>query len=124
MAAGHDSLMSKLLALLAVAGAAMAQTPNFLAGATYPTGGSSAMTAVADFNGDGVPDIVTYESATQSVSILFGSAAGGYQAPVSRGLGFPASSMIAADFNRDGKADLALTTGAAVAVLINAGDGS
>jgi len=116
--------MTKTLVLLTIAGVAIAQTPNFLAPATYPAGGSSTMTAVADFNGDGVRDIVTYESATQSLSMLLGNAGGGYQAPASRGLGFAASSMIAVDLNRDGKPDLAITTGGAVAVLTNAGDGT
>jgi hypothetical protein len=107
-----------------LAAAASGQTPNFIAPAAYPTGGSSAQLVVADFNGDGLRDMATYESATQSLSILFGKADGTFQPPVSRGLGFSIGSMVAADFNGDGKADLALSTGGAIAILLNAGDGS
>src|ERR1043166_5144723 len=58
-------IVAKTLTLLTMlAGAGLAQTPDFLPSATYATGGSSAYAAVGDFNGDGLPDIVTYESAT------------------------------------------------------------
>ena len=110
--------------ITAIAAAGFGQAPDFIQPAAYPTGGSSAYIAVADFNGDGTPDVVTYESASQSLSILFGRPDGTFQAPVSRGLGFGASSIVAADFNGDGKADLALSSGAVIAVLLNAGDGS
>src|SRR4051794_27313169 len=115
-------LLAKTLTLITIlSGAALAQTPDFIPDAAYATGGSSAYAAVGDFNGDGLPDLVTYESATQSLSILFGKPDGSLAAPVSRGLGFAVTSLAAADFNRDGKSDLALATGAAVAVLVNTG---
>ncbi len=117
--------LTKSLTMLAVAaGLIRAQVPDFIPAATYPTGGSSARAVVADFNGDGVPDIATFESATQSLSILFGNSDGSFQAPIAFGLGFAVTSMAAADFNGDGKADLALTTGANVAILISTGSGS
>jgi hypothetical protein len=119
-----STLIKVLMALAIGVAPALAQVPDFLPAATYPTNGSSAYAAVGDFNGDGLPDIATVESASQSLSLLFGQLDGTFQAPVSSGLSFPVTSITAADFNRDGKADLALTTSTGVAVLINAGDGS
>src|SRR5437660_12629726 len=75
----------------AVAAAAVAQTPDFLMPAAFPTGGSSAYVAVADLNRDKIPDIVTYESVAQSLSILFGNPDGTFQPAVTRVLGFPAT---------------------------------
>jgi hypothetical protein len=109
---------------IAAAAAAFGQIPDFLAPAAFPTGGSSAYVAVADFNRDHIPDIVTYESATQSLSILFGKPDGTFQPPLSSALGFAANSIAAADFNGDGAADLVLSGAGAIAVLLNAGDGS
>lgn len=110
--------------IAALSAAAFGQAPDFIAPASYPTGGSSAYIAVADFNGDHIPDIATYESASQSLSILFGNADGTYQAVTSRGVGFSASSMAAADFDGDGTADLVLSNAGGLAVLLNAGNGS
>ena len=111
------------LAMVVVLGAGFsaAQAPDFVGAASYATTGSSAQIAVGDFNGDGRPDIATYESATQSLSLLLGNADGTYQAGVAQALNSPANSMVAADFNGDGVADLALSTGSFVAVLINNG---
>jgi hypothetical protein len=79
---------------------------------------------VADFNGDGSPDMLTYESANQSLSVLFGKSDGTFQPPSTRPLGFPITSIVASDFNGDGKADLAMSAGSSIAVLMNAGDGT
>ncbi len=117
-------LATTLTLFTILAGAGLAQTPDFIPGAAYPTGGSSAYAAVGDFNGDGLRDLVTYEATTQSLSLLFGKPDGSLAGPISRGLGFAVASLAAADFNRDGKTDLALATGAAIAVLVNAGNGS
>ncbi len=110
--------------ITAVAAAAFCQTPDFIAPSAYPTGGSSAYIAVSDFNGDHIPDIVTYESASQSLAILAGKPDGTFQPVVSHSLGFPATCIVAADFNGDGAADLALSNAGGVAVLLSAGDGS
>src|SRR3954468_12779222 len=105
--------------ITAMAATAFGQTPDFIAPAAYATGGSSAYIKVADLNRDHIPDIVTYESASQSLGILFGKPDGTFQAVVSRSLGFPVTSIVAADFNGDGAADLALSNAGGVAVLLN-----
>jgi hypothetical protein len=107
-----------------LAAVAFGQVPDFIAPAAYQTAGSSAKVAVADFNGDGSPDLLTYESASQSLAILFGKPDGTFQSPSARPLGFPITSIVASDFNGDGKADLAISTGSSIAILMNAGDGT
>jgi hypothetical protein len=67
-----NRIVKTLSVISAVALASFGQTPDFLAPAAFQTGGSSAYIAVADFNHDSIADIATYESASQSPSILFG----------------------------------------------------
>lgn len=108
----------------ALAAVSLAQTPDFISAAAYPTGGDSAYTTAADFNRDGKPDVVTYESATQSLSILFATPDGALQPAVARPLGLPMRSFTAADLNGDGAADLIVATGNQLAVVLNNGDGT
>ncbi|HYL73291.1 MAG TPA: FG-GAP-like repeat-containing protein [Bryobacteraceae bacterium] len=74
--------------------------------------------ATADFNGDGIPDLaVLHVFPTNSITVLLGKGDGTFSAPKktptikafgsTSGLG----SMVAADFNHDGKADIALVSG-------------
>ncbi len=118
------TILRTYIFLTAAAAAAFGQIPDFLAPAAYPTGGSSAQTVVADFNRDHIPDVLTYESATQTLSIMFGKPDGTLSPPVSRPLGLAVSSMAASDFNGDGAADLVLSSNGGAAVLLNAGDGT
>jgi hypothetical protein len=90
----------------------------------------------ADFNRDGKLDLATYDSGTGDVSILLGSGDGNFQTART----FPAVpfvnefgsnvSMVAGDFNGDGRIDLAIAgydsqQGAGeVAVLLGNGDGT
>jgi hypothetical protein len=58
--------------------------------------------AVADFNGDGIPDAVT------NSSILLGNGDGTHQAPIAFHLSGASTSYVTGDFNGDGKPDLAI----------------
>ncbi|MGO4883556.1 MAG: beta strand repeat-containing protein [Bryobacteraceae bacterium] len=90
----------------------------------YPSGGAIAnAAAVADFNGDGVPDLAvvngcaTYTnlscSPNGSVGILLGNGDGTFQPPVAYGsAGNSPSSIAVADFNGDGNIDLAVANAA------------
>jgi hypothetical protein len=91
--------------------------------------GSPESLAVADFNGDGVPDLVL---AGGTVSVLLGNGDGTFQAPQHFGAGrFPVSVAVA-DFNGDGALDLAvanigtLSPGLPgnVSIFLGNGDGS
>jgi hypothetical protein len=118
-------------------------TGDFAAGRTVPTvatqpfGSSSATdVATADFNGDGRPDMAvthqTFAGVQATVDILINDGAGGFT-PVTPITYFPGSSLrrvVTADFNKDGKADIAvagtisLPFAHVVSVSLGNGDGS
>jgi hypothetical protein len=83
--------------------------------------------AVGDFDQDGYPDLVV--ASGSGVWVLRGRGDGTFQVPVQVTLDSPSTSLVVADFNSDGKADVAvgLDFGGqgnhAVAVLLGKGDG-
>ncbi|MBI4469726.1 MAG: VCBS repeat-containing protein [Acidobacteria bacterium] len=85
---------------------------------------SSDSVAVADFNGDGRPDLAVTNPGSDNVSVLLGNGDGTF----SRGLEFDkggfARSVAAADFNGDGHADLAAANTASNSVSVLLGDGT
>ena len=82
--------------------------------------------AVADFNGDGKPDIVTANTGTDDVTVLLGDGSGGFTAapgsPFAVGL-FP-HAVAVGDFNGDGKPDLVTANSGNNTVKILLGNGS
>ena len=84
--------------------------------------------AIADFNGDGFADYSELNATDKSVSTALGIGINGtFTASTNRPVtGKGASAMVAADFNADGKVDLALTnkTDNTVSILLGVGDGS
>ena len=86
---------------------------------TYAAGGETKSMAVADFNGDGNPDIAV-AAGTNFIYLLFGNANGTLQTATAISLPSPAYSVIAGDFNGDGIPDLAVAAGS---ILILLGDG-
>jgi hypothetical protein len=104
------------LALLAVhASVALAATANqFLVAPTYSVGKSPSAVVVADFNGDNIQDLAVFNNYghsrnTPSISVLLGNGDGTFRR--SQTIEFvsasPNQQIVAADFNRDGKIDLA-----------------
>jgi hypothetical protein len=95
----------------------------------YPTFNQTTVAnfLVADFNGDGAPDIVF-----ANPFIVLGNGVGGAQFPVApvTGVTGTVTSMVSGDFNGDGKADIAFGgvasgTGAATTwILLGKGDGT
>lgn len=112
----------------------MAQTPAF--------GGSTPVAeTTADFNGDGIPDLAVLSSSGYSAStgpysltIFLGNGDGTFTAGSTTSLPALASesglSMVAGDFNGDGKVDLALLSAGTysavseVTILLSHGDGT
>ncbi len=92
------------------------------------TGNTPSSIAVGDFNGDGKLDLAAVNYGDNTVTILLGNGDGTFTqasgSPVSVGGG--ADSIIAADFNGDGKLDLAVTnsTDDTLSILLGNGDGT
>jgi uncharacterized protein (TIGR03437 family) len=105
--------------------------PNPSVRTTLGAAGFSSLSsiAVADFNGDGFPDVIVgglNTNANSAASVLLGNGSGGFPTVNSvtatlNGIVYVAT----ADFNNDGKADLALAdSNDDVDVLIGHGDGT
>lgn len=85
--------------------------------------------AVADFNVDGRPDLVTTNFNSNSLSILFGNGAGGFGPPNLISIGAEASHPVfvtVSDFNGDGKLDLLTSNlySSNISVFLGNGNGS
>jgi hypothetical protein len=100
-----------------------ATTPSFAAPLTFPTTASSAAVAVADFNADGKLDLVIANTGTGNVSVLLNTrtaAALSFSHKTFAVSDGPASVAVA-DFNADGRPDLATANYLAMSasVLLN-----
>jgi FG-GAP-like repeat/Abnormal spindle-like microcephaly-assoc'd, ASPM-SPD-2-Hydin len=84
--------------------------------------------AVGDFNNDGKPDMAVVSSCCPNggVSILLGKGDGTFLPSVTYSAGDQPLSIVAADFNHDGKLDLAVANSLSsyISILIGNGDGT
>lgn len=107
---------------------------GFSAPTSYPVGPQALAFAVGDFNGDGKPDLAiadtgTYQMLNGNLTFLFGKGDGTFSSaamlPLSIGPEMGPEAVAAADFNRDGKLDLAvIMPDKTVWVLLGRGDGT
>jgi hypothetical protein len=97
---------------------------------TSPTGASPTGLVAYDFNGDGKLDLAMGSEGTNGVGsslcVLLGKGNGTFQPPVKYAVGSYPSNTVAADFNGDGKQDLAVVSyGAAdFSIFLGNGDGT
>lgn len=87
---------------------------KFAAPVIYFSGGNgSSAIASHDFNGDGELDVAILNAYSANVGVLLGYGNDGFDAATTypSGVGSYLSSLIATDFNGDGKADLAVANG-------------
>jgi FG-GAP-like repeat len=87
--------------------------------------------AVADFNGDGKPDVAVLDDNNDNISFLMNTGNGGLAAPTHMPVTNPGTSgdgenrLVAADFNGDGKTDLAFSNQRTnITVALNQGNGA
>ncbi len=100
--------------------------PIFNGPRDYLVGSYPQSVVVADFNGDGLPDIATANNSSNNISILLQNANGTFQAAVNYPVGNGPVSLQVGDVNNDGNLDLIVinVTDSTVAVLLGNGDGT
>jgi hypothetical protein len=105
-------------------------TVSFAPAITFPVGLRPESIVTADL-GNGHQDIIVLNQGQlpdhiSSVSVLLGNGDGTFQAPITTSVLAGATSLAVGDFNRDGKADLAIVNGLdnSVEILRGNGDGT
>jgi hypothetical protein len=89
--------------------------------------GAPAQSIVADFNGDGFPDVATANAVfgPSTVAVFLGKANGEFQSPVSYTTGYFTSGIVTGDVNNDGILDLvSMSQDGTIAVFLGKGDGT
>ncbi|HKB06536.1 MAG TPA: FG-GAP-like repeat-containing protein, partial [Gemmataceae bacterium] len=95
-----------------------------------PAGTGPVSAAIGDVTGDGIPDIVTANSAGDSVAVFRNLGAGTFAAPAFTTVGSAPTDLVLADFNGDGSLDVAVSHNGnrparrGVTVLLNTGMGT
>jgi len=93
---------------------------------TFGAGSGPQSLAVADFNGDGKPDMVVANFGSAEVSVMLGNGNGTFQSRQTFATGTSPYSVAVADVNGDGKLDLVVANNgsANVSVLLGNGNGT
>jgi hypothetical protein len=120
-------VVSVICALMLFLPCPMAHAKGLQSDSVYFGSNSIGAIAVADFNKDGHPDILTVDGVSGTNNfILMGQADGTFSPQISFTAGGHLSAVVAGDFNGDGVLDIAVTdsNANAIIVLLGVGDGT
>jgi len=84
-------------------------TGGFAPEVVYPVGIQPVALVIADFNGDGKPDLAVANSTLSSISVLTGDGTGIFRAPQHFPIWGAPRELAVDDFDADGKPDIAVT---------------
>jgi hypothetical protein len=98
----------------------------FFPAVNYDVGPGPYNVAVGDFNNDKIPDVVTANYYSNTVSVLMGNGDGTFQNAVQYAANSGPIYVVTGDFNRDGNLDLAVANDYSntVSILLGNGDGT
>jgi hypothetical protein len=100
---------------------------SYLLGATFSAGGANPQgLVVADFNGDGKPDIAVSNEFANTINVFLNDGTGNFGNPITTTTQTTTiGPLTVGDFNEDGKLDLAISaSGAQTIILLGNGDGT
>lgn len=98
---------------------------TFLPGVDYPAGAGGLAVAVADLNGDGLPDIAQLNQTSGNVSVFLGAGGGAFAPAVNYPTDVGPRSIAIADLNADNRPEMVIASGdSTVSTLINNGNGT
>ncbi len=97
------------------------------AGSPFAVGATPVFLTTGDFNGDSIPDLAVSNQGSNNVTVLIGNGAGGFTPSAASpfATGPVPQAIVSADFNHDGRADIAVASGSNgnITYLINNGAG-
>ena len=99
---------------------------NFASIVQYATGNGPGTVIIDDINGDGITDIITLNTLSNSVSVLRGNGDGTFQAKIDYTAGTAPVFVRTADLNGDGKLDLVVANkdSNSISILLGNGNGT
>ncbi len=103
---------------------------SFSPAVPYPTGNHPFAVAVADFNGDGTPDLAVADQSANSMSILLGNSDGTFRAAVDYPAGLTPAAVAVGDVNGDGNLDVIVAnqgndpSNSSLSIFLGNGDGT
>jgi uncharacterized repeat protein (TIGR01451 family) len=95
------------------------------AAVVYGSGLDASALATADLSGDGRPELLVADRGTHGLSVLRNRGDGSFEVapPIALGAGTYPSDVVAADFDRDGRMDVAVAAPGRGEIVLLAGDG-
>ena len=122
---GPTPKLSAIATILAWLTAALcAQVPPMFPAPRYPAGAGAWRAVVADFDSDGIPDIVTGNSAANTLTLLHGAGDASFYPPDTVGTVDRPRGIASGDVDEDGFADLLVANADADVVTVHRGHGN